>query len=80
MKETLDALIAEMVDGGILFEEACSEFERRFIQRVLAQTGGNRSHAAQALGIHRNTLSRKMTELRVAPQKPPANRKSATAH
>lgn len=65
VKETLDALIAEMVDKGILYNEARLEFDRRFIQRVLDRQSGNRSLAAQALGMHRNTLSRKIEELRL---------------
>lgn len=68
MREALDALIAEMVDKGIRFDEACGEFERRFIKRVLDRAAGNRSHAAKALGIHRNTLSRKLEELQLVPR------------
>ena len=49
-----------MVDRGILFEEALSEFEKKFIKRVLDRSNGNRSRAARLLGIHRNTLSRKI--------------------
>ena len=54
-----------MVERGIRFPEATREFEKRFISRVLADSDGNLSKAADALGIHRNTLSRKMTELRL---------------
>lgn len=60
VKDQLDALIIQMVDRGILFEEAVGEFEKRFIKKVLDSNGGNRSKAAKALGIHRNTLSRKI--------------------
>jgi DNA-binding NtrC family response regulator len=38
------------------------EMERRMIGRALAETGGNFSAAAELLGIHRNTLRRKMQE------------------
>lgn len=34
--------------------------ERRHIQRVLDSVGGNKSHAAQLLGVDRKTLSRKL--------------------
>ncbi len=68
--EALDALIAEMIEKGILFEEACSEFERRFIQRALERAQGKRSLAAQMLGIHRNTLGRRMQELNLDTPKP----------
>ncbi|MGH9482721.1 MAG: helix-turn-helix domain-containing protein [Terriglobales bacterium] len=71
MREALDALVAEMVDKGIRFDEACGEFERRFIKRVLDRAAGNRSHAAQALGMHRNTLSRKLEELQLAARPQP---------
>ena len=65
MNERLERLIEEMVTKGIRFSDASREFERRFISRVLADADGNLSKAAEVLGIHRNTLSRKMTEHRI---------------
>ena len=65
MNEKLQKLVDEMIDRGVRFPEATREFERRFISRVLADTDGNLSKAADVLGIHRNTLSRKMTEHRL---------------
>jgi two-component system nitrogen regulation response regulator GlnG len=38
-------------------------FERILISRALTQTGGRRIEAAQALGIGRNTITRKIAEL-----------------
>ena len=38
-------------------------FERILITRALAHTGGRRIEAAQALGIGRNTITRKIQEL-----------------
>jgi DNA-binding NtrC family response regulator len=63
MKDQLEALIKSMIEQGILFADALTEFEKRFIQRILEKNNGNRSKAAGALGIHRNTLSRKVEEL-----------------
>jgi len=60
MKEQLDALINQLVDRGILYDEALAEFEKRFIRKVLDTYRGNQLRAAEALGIHRNTLSRKL--------------------
>lgn len=37
--------------------------ERSLIEAVLARVDGNQSRAAQWLGIHRNTLRRKMADL-----------------
>ena len=63
MKDQLESLITQMIDHGILFSEAVSEFEKRFIKRMLETNNGNHSKAAKALGIHRNTLSRKVNGL-----------------
>ncbi len=63
MKHKLEALVNQMVERGISYEDAISEFEKRFIGNLLAKSKGNCSKAAQALGIHRNTLSRKIEEL-----------------
>jgi DNA-binding NtrC family response regulator len=63
MKEQLEALIGQMVEHGVSYEDAIAEFEKRFIKKVLDQSKGNRSKAAGALGIHRNTLSRKIDGL-----------------
>jgi DNA-binding protein Fis len=51
-----------MVERGILLEEAVTEFEKKFIKQVLERFAGNQSRAAKVLGIHRNTLSRKVEE------------------
>jgi DNA-binding protein Fis len=60
MKDQLEGLVGLMVEHGILFQEAVGEFEKRFIKRVLDRSNGNQSRAAKVLGIHRNTLSRKI--------------------
>ena len=66
MKDQLEGLVTQMVDRGILFDEAVGEFEKRFIKRVLDRANGNQSRAAHVLGIHRNTLSRKIDEYKLA--------------
>jgi DNA-binding NtrC family response regulator len=60
MREKLRNLVAEMVRGGIPLEMAKREFERVYLEEVLASHDGNQSAAARELGIHRNTLSRKL--------------------
>ena len=62
MKQQLDALVAEMIDKGILFDDARREFEKRFIVRMLQRHRGNLSRAAKDLRIHRNTLGKKIEE------------------
>lgn len=65
MKEQLESLVGMMVDRGILLEEALTEFEKKFIKRVLDQAKGNQCRAAKVLGMHRNTLSRKISAYRL---------------
>lgn len=60
MRDQLEALVLQMVERGIRFDEAVAEFEKKFIRRALDRSEGNQSRAAIAMGIHRNTLSRKM--------------------
>lgn len=65
MKEQLESLIDMMVQRGILLEEALTEFEKKFIKCVLESANGNQSRAAKILGIHRNTLSRKVSDYKL---------------
>ena len=65
MREQLERLVDEMVTKGLRYEEAHREFEKRFIAHVLARADGNLCKAADVLGIHRNTLSRKIAEYRL---------------
>jgi Fis family transcriptional regulator, factor for inversion stimulation protein len=69
VKDQLEGLVSQMVDRGILFEEAIEEFEKRFIKRTLERAHGNQCVAARMLGIHRNTLSRKLGEYKLDHQK-----------
>jgi Fis family transcriptional regulator len=65
VKDQLESLVGMMVERGILLEEAVTEFEKKFIRRVLERSKGNQSRAAKELGIHRNTLSRKVGEYKL---------------
>jgi len=65
MREQLERLVDEMVAKGVRYEDAQREFEKKFIAHVLSQADGNVCKAADLLGMHRNTLSRKMSEYRL---------------
>ena len=65
MREQLDRLIDEMLTKGVLYDDARRVIERRFISRALARSKGNLGRAADLLGIHRNTLSRKVAAYRL---------------
>lgn len=70
LKERLEALCAEMVEKGILFTEATEQFERCFIAEVMRRNNGHLQRTSAALGIHRNTLSKKVS-LGKIPRKTP---------
>ena len=65
ISDRLDRLVEEMVDRGVQFDDAVREFEKRFIARVLGKSDGSLTKAADALGMHRNTLTRKMGEYKL---------------
>jgi DNA-binding NtrC family response regulator len=54
-----------MHKSGILYSEAVREFKKRFIVAVLNENHGNQSKSARELGMHRNTLSRTINELKL---------------
>ena len=58
--DRLERLVDEMVEKGVQFDDAVREFEKRFISRVLGACDGSLTKTADTLGIHRNTLTRKM--------------------
>jgi DNA-binding NtrC family response regulator len=63
--DRLEKLVEEMVDKGVQFDDAVREFEKRFITRVLGQCDGSLTKTADALGMHRNTLTRKLGEYKI---------------
>jgi DNA-binding NtrC family response regulator len=65
LKEQLERLVDELVTKGIPYDDAQREFEKKFIAHVLAKADGNLCRAAKLLGMHRNTLSRKIAEYRL---------------
>jgi DNA-binding NtrC family response regulator len=65
LKDQLDRLVGDLVMKGIRYEDAQKEFEKRYIAEVLANVDGNLGRAADALGMHRNTLSRKIAAYRI---------------
>jgi DNA-binding NtrC family response regulator len=59
-KERLEALCTEMIDKGIFFNEAVEQFENCFITEIVQRNDGHLMRAAESLGIHRNTLTKKL--------------------
>ena len=62
MRKQLEALIEEMLDGQILLDEALAEFEKLYIEKALSRHRRHLSNTAKVLGIHRNTLSKRVAD------------------
>jgi DNA-binding NtrC family response regulator len=73
MKHTFDDLVDHLMNGGFFLEEAVEILEKTLMTRTLERTGGNRSAASKLLGIHRNTLQKKMHDFKL--DTPPLQRK-----
>ena len=61
MRARLEALVEDMLDGRILLAEALTEFEKLYIKKALSRNKNHFSKTAEALGIHRNTLSKRVS-------------------
>jgi len=64
LKDRLEHICIEMIDKGILFSEAVAQFENCFIAEVVRRNEGHLMKTAEHLGIHRNTLSKKLLQYR----------------
>lgn len=65
LTQELEALVTRMYRGNITLHEGVREFKRHFIQQVLEDCHWNQCKAAPILGMHRNTLSRTIAELKI---------------
>lgn len=66
LRARLELLIDEMLDGHILLDEARAEFEKLYIQKALERYENHLTKTAHALGVHRNTLSKKVASFQVS--------------
>ena len=69
IRPRLEAVIEDMLDGHILLDEALEEFEKLYIQRAYNRNKKRISHTAAALGIHRNTISKRVNSYRAEERK-----------
>jgi DNA-binding NtrC family response regulator len=61
LRDRIEILVEEMLDGRILLNEAMSEFEKIYIEKALKRHKDHLSNTAEVLGIHRNTLSKRVS-------------------
>ena len=62
IKDILPFDIGQRDIKDVSLKEAVNLFEQQYIADVLDQVGGNRTKAAERLGVHRNTISAKINE------------------
>ncbi len=64
IRPQLEAVIEEMLDGHIMLDEALQEFEKLYIQKAFTRNKKRITNTADALGIHRNTISKRVNAYR----------------
>lgn len=84
MKDQLESLVLQMYRSGVKYSEAVTEFQKSFILTFLNEHKFNQVRAAEALGVHRNTLRRMaralcldLRRLRTMRRRPPLNERGA---
>ena len=65
MRDHLERLVSDMLDKGVHYEDVRRELEKLSISRALQRTKGSVGEAACLLGVHRNTIARKIAEYRI---------------
>ena len=62
MKEKFEGLVDHLVSGNVFLPQAIEILERSMIEVAIEKCGGNQCAASKQLGIHRNTLQRKIVQ------------------
>jgi DNA-binding NtrC family response regulator len=70
MKQRFDVLVDDLVAAGFFLEQSVELLERALIERALNANKQNQSEASKVLGIHRNTLQRKMVQYSIDGKRP----------
>lgn len=69
-KQNLNGLLFQIVDElvrrGVTLDQAKREFEKQYIVATLRTNEGNLSRSARSMGVHRNTLRNKVSDLGIA--------------
>jgi len=69
IRPRLEAVIEDMLDGHIMLDEALEEFEKLYIEKAFTRNKKRITHTAAALGIHRNTISKRVNSYRANDRK-----------
>jgi len=79
LKGQLLEIVDELVEQGVTLAQARREFEKQFIVASIRSNDGNLGRSARSLGVHRNTLRNKVSNLGIASEEynPRAARRQA---
>ena len=66
LKGQLLEIVDELVERGVTLAQARREFEKQFIVASIRSNQGNLGRSARSLGVHRNTLRNKVSNLGIA--------------
>ncbi len=69
LNRKLTALVEELIQCNIDLHFAQKELEATYIEEILKSHEGNIGQSATALGMHRNTLSKRIKALKIANHK-----------
>jgi DNA-binding NtrC family response regulator len=58
-------LVTDLIENDVDLNFAKKQFEATFIKEVLDRNGGNIGKTAKQLGMHRNTLSKRIRDLEI---------------
>jgi DNA-binding NtrC family response regulator len=59
----IQELDEDVVEKGLRKKYSLDQLEKEYIQKVLIEAGGNKTRAAEILGLDRKTLYRKLEEI-----------------
>lgn len=65
LHQKMEILIEEMVEKELPLKDSLREFEKIFIELAAKKFNGNKTKAAKALGVHRNTLHNLFRSLKI---------------
>ena len=64
----IEWLRMERPEEGAIYKSALAAIEKPLFEEILRQTGGNQVQAASKLGINRNTLRKRLSDLAIDPE------------
>ena len=68
MHQKLADLVSDLINKGIDLNFAKRELESAYIRAILSRHNGHLGKSANALGMHRNTLAKRLRDLEITPQ------------